>query len=55
MICSALERPSAGREAPRGSCADGELIGMTEWALPLPEPEAAVIIDDGLGPEAACQ
>ena len=29
------------REEPGGSCADGQLIGMTDWTLPLPEPEAA--------------
>ena len=28
------------REEPGGSCADGQLIGMTEWTLPHPEPEA---------------
>ena len=28
------------REDPAGSCADGQLIGMTEWTLPHPEPEA---------------
>jgi hypothetical protein len=28
-------------EEPGGSCADGQLIGMTEWTLPHPEPEAA--------------
>jgi hypothetical protein len=28
------------REEPVGSCADGQLIGMTEWALPHPDPEA---------------
>jgi len=26
------------REEPSGSCADGQLIGMTEWTLPQPEP-----------------
>jgi hypothetical protein len=28
------------REEPGGSCADGQLIGMTEWTLPHSEPEA---------------
>ena len=28
------------RDEPGGSCADGQLIGMTEWTLPHPEPEA---------------
>ena len=28
------------REEPGGSCAEGQLIGMTEWTLPHPEPEA---------------
>ena len=31
----------ADRDGPGGSCSDGQLIGMTEWALPHPEPEAA--------------
>ena len=31
---------SADREEPGRSCADGQLIGMTEWTLPHPEPEA---------------
>lgn len=31
----------ADREEPGGSCAGGQLIGMTEWTmLPHPEPEA---------------
>jgi hypothetical protein len=55
MICSVVERPSADREAPDGSCAEGELIGMTEWALPLVELEVGAVIDDGVAPEAACQ
>jgi hypothetical protein len=29
------------REEPGGSCADGQLIGMTEWTLPHTEPAAA--------------
>ncbi|MDQ1515263.1 MAG: hypothetical protein QOE80_1093 [Actinomycetota bacterium] len=40
MICPVVERPSADREVPGGSCAEGQLIGMTEWALPQPELEA---------------
>jgi hypothetical protein len=40
MICSVVERPSADRETPGGFRADAQLIGMTEWVLPLPEPEA---------------
>jgi hypothetical protein len=31
----------ADREEPGGSCADGQLIGMTEWTLPHPEHETA--------------
>ena len=30
---------SAEREEPGGSCANGQLIGMTEWTFPQPEPE----------------
>jgi hypothetical protein len=26
---------------PGGSCADGQLIGMTEWTLPDPETQAS--------------
>ncbi|MDQ1568901.1 MAG: hypothetical protein QOF96_3781 [Actinomycetota bacterium] len=40
MICSVVEQASADREAPGGFSADAQLIGMTEWALPLPESEA---------------
>ena len=39
-MISVVARRSDDREAPGGSCAEGQLIGITEWALALPEPEA---------------
>ena len=32
---------STDRDDAGGSCADGQLIGMTEWTFPHPEAEAA--------------
>ena len=40
MTCAVAIRPSPDPEEAGGSCAEGQLIGMTEWALPHPEPEA---------------
>jgi len=40
MTLSVVVGRSADREEPGGSCAGGQLIGMTEWTLPRWDPEA---------------
>jgi hypothetical protein len=35
IVCSSADRREHG-----GSCVEGQLIGMTEWTFPHPEPEA---------------
>jgi hypothetical protein len=40
MTRSAVVCSSAHREESGGSCAEGQLIGMTEWTLPFPGPAA---------------
>jgi hypothetical protein len=39
-MISVVARRSDDREAPGGSCAAGQLIDITEWGAPLPEPTA---------------
>jgi len=39
-MISVVARRSVDREAPGGSCAVGQLIDMTEWGAPPPEPTA---------------